>query len=58
MIITTSIDGLGCVDSFAANYLISPASLRKFSPTKYASDADIIAFAESIGVHPGIMARF
>lgn len=43
-------------DNFATNYLIPASAFRRFSPTKYTSDAEIIAFAKSIGVHPGIVA--
>lgn len=43
-------------DTFAANYLISVSDLRRFSPTKYTSDAEIVSFAGSIGIHPGIVA--
>lgn len=43
-------------DVFASNYLIPPAALRKFAPSKYTTDNDIIDFAKSIGIHPGIVA--
>lgn len=43
-------------DNFAKNYLIPPSSLRKFAPSQYTSDAEIISFAESIDIHPGIVA--
>lgn len=43
-------------DTFANNYLIPPTKLMKFSPTKFTSDAEIVAFAQSIGIHPGIVA--
>lgn len=43
-------------DNFASNYLIPPAELRRFAPTKSTSDQDIIEFADSIGIHPGIVA--
>ncbi|MCR5846589.1 MAG: HigA family addiction module antidote protein [Lachnospiraceae bacterium] len=43
-------------DVFATNYLISPSAFKKFSPSKYTSDDEIIAFAKSIGIHPGIVA--
>ena len=43
-------------DEFARNYLIPLKAYKRFSPNKYTSDAEIIAFAESIGVHPGIVA--
>jgi addiction module HigA family antidote len=43
-------------NEFAANYLIPPRELRKFSPTKYTTDNEIVAFANSIGIHPGIVA--
>lgn len=43
-------------DKFATNYLISPADFKRFAPTKYTSDEDIVGFAHSIGIHPGIVA--
>lgn len=43
-------------NKFAADFLIPPSSLRKFSPSKYTSDNEIVLFAESIGIHPGIVA--
>lgn len=43
-------------DDFANNYLIPAVELRKFAPTKYTSDDEIVAFANSIGIHPGIVA--
>lgn len=43
-------------DNFAMNYLIPPASFKKFAPTQYTSDAEIVAFAKEIGIHPGIVA--
>lgn len=43
-------------DTFAADYLIPPAELRKFAPTNYTSDDEIVAFARLIGIHPGIVA--
>lgn len=43
-------------DNFASNYLIPTTALRKLSPTKYISDDEIVEFAKSIGIHPGIVA--
>jgi len=43
-------------NNFASNYLISVAALRRFAPSKYTSDNEIVAFANSIGIHPGIVA--
>ncbi len=43
-------------NNFATNYLISPSAMRKFSPSQYTSDDEIIEFAKSIGIHPGIVA--
>ena len=43
-------------DRFATNYLIPPAEYKKFAPSRYTSDDEIIAFAEKIGIHPGIVA--
>ena len=42
-------------DEFASNYLISPAQMELFAPNMYTSDKDIVAFADSIGIHPGIV---
>lgn len=42
-------------DEFAQNYLIPEADYRRLKSNKYISDAQIIAFAQSIGVHPGIV---
>lgn len=43
-------------DEFAQNYLIPIKDYRCFAPNKYTSDAQIIAFAKSIGIHPGVVA--
>lgn len=43
-------------DKFATNYLISPIDYRRFAPSRYTSDDEIIRFADSIGIHPGIVA--
>lgn len=43
-------------DNFAMNYLIPTSAFKRFSPNRYTSDAEIVKFAESIGVHPGIVA--
>ena len=43
-------------DKFASNYLISPADYKRLAPSKYTSDEEIIEFAKSIGIHPGIVA--
>lgn len=43
-------------DRFASDYLIPPNELRRFAPTKYTSDNEIVEFANSIGIHPGIVA--
>ena len=43
-------------DKFASNYLIPPNELKKFAPTQYTSDDEIVEFAKSIGIHPGIVA--
>ena len=43
-------------DDFATNFLIPPLALKKFAPTKFTSDEEIISFAKSIGIHPGIVA--
>lgn len=40
---------------FAKDYLIPPEDFKRFTPTTYTSDNEIIAFAESIGIHPGIV---
>lgn len=43
-------------DIFAQNTLIPIRDYRQFSPSKYTSDAEIIAFAKKIGIHPGVVA--
>ncbi|MBQ1548553.1 MAG: ImmA/IrrE family metallo-endopeptidase, partial [Lachnospiraceae bacterium] len=43
-------------DRFAANVLIPPEDYKRFSPTKDTTDDEIIAFANDIGIHPGIVA--
>lgn len=43
-------------DEFATDYLISPSDYKKFSPSKYTSDNEIVEFAKKIGIHPGIVA--
>lgn len=43
-------------DEFASNYLISKTQMKQFSPSKYTTDEEIIAFAKLIGIHPGIVA--
>ena len=42
-------------DRFAADYLIPPNDLKRFAPTRYTSDDEIVEFANSIGIHPGIV---
>jgi hypothetical protein len=44
------------LDEFAKNNLIKPTDYKAFSSTQKNSDVDIIAFADRIGVHPGIVA--
>lgn len=43
-------------DYFAQNTLIPAKEYRQFAPSKYTSDAEIIAFARRIGIHPGVVA--
>lgn len=43
-------------DIFAQNTLIPIRDYRQFAPSKYTSDAEIIAFAKKIGIHPGVVA--
>ena len=43
-------------DEFASNHLISKVQMKQLSPTKYITDEEIISFAKSIGIHPGIVA--
>jgi addiction module HigA family antidote len=43
-------------DSFAQNTLIPVSDYRLFYPSKYTSDAEIVAFANKIGIHPGVVA--
>lgn len=42
-------------NKFASDYLIPKKELDKLSPTKYISDKEIIAFASSINIDPGIV---
>lgn len=55
------IDQINCVlekdaDRFAQDYLIPPDAYRRFAPNFYTSDVEIKAFAQQIGVHPGVVA--
>lgn len=43
-------------DKFATNYLISLEDYKKLSPSRYISDHEIVEFAKTIGIHPGIVA--
>lgn len=43
-------------NNFATEFLIPAKEMRRFAPTKYTSDDEIVAFAERIGIHPGIVA--
>jgi len=43
-------------DDFARNYLIPAKEYLRFAPNKYTSDAQIVTFAKSIGIHPGLVA--
>ena len=43
-------------DKFSKNYLIPPVDYRRLAPSKYTSDDEIVEFANSIGIHPGIVA--
>lgn len=43
-------------DTFAQNTLIPPKDYRQFAPSQYTSDAEIVAFAKRIGIHPGVVA--
>ena len=43
-------------DCFAQNILIPAKEYRQFAPSKYTSDAEIIAFARRISIHPGVVA--
>ena len=43
-------------DAFAQSYLIPSNEYRLFAPSKYTSDKEIIAFADKIGIHPGVVA--
>lgn len=43
-------------DKFAMNYLISPMDYKRLAPTRYISDDEIVEFAKTIGIHPGIVA--
>lgn len=43
-------------DKFATNYLIPPADYKRLNPSRYTSDDEIVEFARTIGIHPGIVA--
>ena len=43
-------------NEFAAEYLIPKRYFKRISPSKYTTDEEIIAFAKTIGIHPGIVA--
>lgn len=43
-------------DKFAADFLIPQTEYKKFVSSKYISDDEIVAFANAIGIHPGIVA--
>lgn len=43
-------------NSFAADFLIPKAALKQFAPNRFTSDEEIEAFADLIGIHPGIVA--
>lgn len=43
-------------DKFAMNYLIPPADYKRLAPSRYTSDDEIVEFAKTIGIHPGIVA--
>ncbi len=43
-------------DKFASDFLIPPSEYKRFAPTKYTTDREIIEFAASIGIHPAIVA--
>ncbi len=43
-------------DQFASDYLIPPNEFKRFAPSQFTSDNEIIEFARSIGIHPGIVA--
>ncbi len=43
-------------DQFAQEFLIPPKEYKRFAPTYYTSDAQIVSFAKSIDIHPGIVA--
>lgn len=43
-------------DNFANNYLIPPDEFKKFAPSKFTSDDEIVKFANLLGIHPGIVA--
>lgn len=43
-------------DTFAQNTLIPYSAYRVWRPSKYTSDAEIIDFAQKVGIHPGVVA--
>ena len=42
-------------DKFAADYLIPEKCLKEFGPTKNTTDEEIVEFANSIKIHPGVV---
>lgn len=42
-------------DKFAADYLIPEKCLKEFAPTKNTTDEEIVEFANSIKIHPGVV---
>jgi hypothetical protein len=42
-------------DKFAMNYLTSPEDYRRLVQPRYISDDEIVKFAKTIGIHPGIV---
>ena len=43
-------------DNFSRDYLIPPRDYADFNPTRFVTDAEIVAFAEKIKIHPGVVA--
>ena len=42
-------------DTFSQNYLVPADEYRRFNPSTYTSESDIIEFARKINIHPGIV---
>lgn len=43
-------------NQFSSDYLIPPEEMKKWAPTFYTPDKEILEFSEKINIHPGIVA--